>query len=828
MSESGFDAALWMELARARADRGDAQGAVAALHAIPLDAHTAATQHLRGVVLLQSGNPQNAEAAFLAASRLAGTPAEQARALANAGAAALEANLLEVAEAHLQAAEQLQEQHQLQVDAGLSLNHARVAVLQHDLPAALSRFAQARSAADPQLVALASLFEADLRQEHRLAGAVDLYRAALSGPLPSPHAARAWTALAQDADARGDTASAIASLRSALHHTPDPGARIGLLVALGGHLYRSRDVAGAHKVLDEAQHLASSFDLTDQLRARLHANRGLVLLALGHLEAARECLETARDAYAAVSDTRAHALQLRALVDLHRYRGDLPQAIEMQARLAELEPTFSEPLPEGGMLYSAVEDRSLSVSVGALRKAGPAPGSGPVLFIVPPAWGASGPLFPRGAVSVASFLRDRGIPAEVLPLADVVDSHDNAETAGRAIEAAIARALTAFRPRAVGVSVTFSYLYPQGRQVAEVVSRLAPELPIVIGGPHVTYLDRETLEEAPEFDVVVRGEGEWTALELFTALSNGTDLSKVQGITWRAEDGTIHRNKGRKLGDVRELPPVDFGLLPSTFAHRMDVSALTSRGCAFRCKFCHEFRYWGGVVRDFPVSRIIGEMDRLARYSNHLQGIDDSMLDMTTPLFMELVDALGRSPHVTPNFGLLTRLDTVTREGAEAMKAAGLRWVSMGAESGSQVVLDAMNKGLDVGQSARSLRIVREAGLEAATFFIVGHPGDNEVESAVTLDYVDRLWRDGLVSWIDVSTFSPYPGTPFYSMAPRYGVRILTRDWSRWRRTNRPVAELDSYPAAAIYGTYLQMLAVQSQYRDAEGLLPPGPQATGQ
>ena len=830
MAESTTDAVpgqIWLELAELRRQRGDTAGARAALDAAEALLGRGATLHARGVLALTSGAPDEAEAVFAAQAEAAESAARRAQALANAGAAALEGGRPQVALEWFERAGTLAGGG----DRSLDLNAGRAWAGVGDSARARAAFRAAREAEDRRVRGLAALFDGELAVAEGSPDAAERLEEALQSGLSAGEAARAWVGLAELAARRDDTPAAADALGRALGGLPaepDPFPRIGVLTSLGGHRYRLRDVVGARRVLDEAARLAMGRSLPARMQARLDTNRGLVLLAQGELDAAEALLSAACAVYAELGDRHAQALQLRALVDLHRYRGDLPAAIGLQATLAELEPALDTPLPEGGMLYSAVEDRSLSVSVSALRQAGPAHGTGPVLLLVPPAWGASGPLFPRGAVSVASFLATHGVPAQVVPIADVVDSHDDADTAARRVAAVVEQAIRAFRPRAIGISVTFSYLYPQGRQLAALARALAPDTPIVMGGPHVTYLDRETLAETPSLDVVVRGEGEWTALELFRALAAKGDLADVAGITWRAPDGQIHRNKGRKLGDVRALPPVDFGLLPATFAHRMDVSALTSRGCAFRCKFCHEFRYWGGVVRDFEVSRIVGEMERLARFGNHLQGIDDSMLDMTTPLFLELVDALGRSDHVTPNFGLLTRLDTVTAQGARAMAAAGLRWVSMGAESGSQVVLDAMNKGLAVGQTTTSLRLVREAGLEAATFFIVGHPGDTVAESKVTLDFVDALWRDDLVSWIDVSTFSPYPGTPFYSMAERYGVRILSRDWSRWRRTNRPVAELETYPAAAIYQTYLEMLAVQARYRDAEGLLPPGPQATGQ
>ena len=81
----------------------------------------------------------------------------------------------------------------------------------------------------------------------------------------------------------------------------------------------------------------------------------------------------------------------------------------------------------------------------------------------------------------------------------------------------------------------------------------------------------------------------------------------------------------------------------------------------------------------------------------------------------------------------------------------------------------------------------------------------------MTREFVDQLFVDDLINWLDLSTFSPYPGTPYYNTPERYGVEILVRDWNLWRRTNRPVAQLADYPAEQIYLNLLAMLQVQDR-----------------
>ena len=259
---------------------------------------------------------------------------------------------------------------------------------------------------------------------------------------------------------------------------------------------------------------------------------------------------------------------------------------------------------------------------------------------------------------------------------------------------------------------------------------------------------------------------------------------------------------------------MDFTRLPEAFVRRMEVSAVTSRGCSFRCRFCHEYRFWRGQVRSHAPERVLRELTVLAeRYDNHLRGVDDSMLDMSSPYFFRLLELLGPSGLLPPDFGFLTRLDTINHEGLAAMKRAGIHNLSVGAESGSQVVLDAMGKGLRVEQIAQAMGMARDTGVATNGFFILGHPGDSPEQAAVSRDFVERCFQQELLNWTDLSIFTPYPGTPYFAAPERYGVELLGRDWSLWRRSNRPIAQLAGYSAGEIYLDYLRLLQVQARYR---------------
>jgi len=720
------------------------------------------------------------------------------------------------------------------LDAALRAGHTALAA--GDWPAAAVAFGQAADLAgcDADIAASACANQASAwRLAGDLAAAVAGYRAAralrVAAGLPLPPAfrlnlARAEVALGAERFAAGDQREARALWEAAaptLGECAPPEEAVALALNLAGLCYLQGDV-------DEAAGLLAAVAPPEAPapRAQFFANRGLVRLARAAFAEAEADLTVATEGFSTLGLVRQEAGLWAALSDLHRVQGDLSAAIACHGRVMALEQAhgfrFEEP---GGLLYAPLDDRSLGLSPRRLAAPGaPAPAPGavgrrPFLLIVPPAWGMQGPVFARGAASIATFLEAHGVPSEVLPLAWYVDDFAGRSAAYAQTRAVLADALTALRPRAVGLSVPFTYLFPRAAEIAALLRELDPALFVVAGGPHVSLLDCESLRETPALDAIVCGEGEWTALELARCLEAGGDLSGVRGLTWRAPDGTLVRNPARPLGDLATLPPLDFSRLPEGFVRAAEISAVTSRGCAHRCRFCHERTFWRGQVRFHPPEVIRAELDGLAtRYGNRLRGIDDSMLAMGTPYFHRLLDLLAASPHLPEDFGFLTRLDSIEADSLRAMTAAGLRLLSVGAESGSQRVLDAMGKGLRLETVERALGLCRDAGVRVNAYLIVGHPGDDPEQAAGTRAWVDGLFAAGLVRWIDLSIFTPYPGTVFFQEPTRHGVAILSRDWSLWRRSNRPVAELAGYSAGEIYLDYLRMLEVQARHLASEGV----------
>ncbi len=219
-------------------------------------------------------------------------------------------------------------------------------------------------------------------------------------------------------------------------------------------------------------------------------------------------------------------------------------------------------------------------------------------------------VFPRGIMEIATFLNTRGCPTSVLPLGHYYQNEYPTDECGyitgsidpREFRDSLADEIRSADPKVVGISNTYTSDYPNCIEITKLCKQIKPGIITVMGGQHVTFLDKESLE-IPDLDVVVRGEGEWTLLDIIKTIDKGGDLQSIPGTTVRI-NGKAHRNPPRPLGDLQEIPPVDFGLLPETFVKTAQINGILHRGCAYHCNYCVERKFWHHP-RPYQVAKII-------------------------------------------------------------------------------------------------------------------------------------------------------------------------------------------------------------------------------
>lgn len=432
------------------------------------------------------------------------------------------------------------------------------------------------------------------------------------------------------------------------------------------------------------------------------------------------------------------------------------------------------------------------------------------LLLAPP---DVGPVFPRGIMELGSYLIQAGFEISVVPLAHPLNAGVGETVDDVRLRRILGPLLEDLRPRVVGISNLFTMHHPTCERIAGLCKEHSPLSVVVMGGPHPTFMD-EAVAKSNWVDAVVRGEGEETMVEVLSAVRSGSGLATIAGITLRV-DGRVVRNPDRAIVEQLEsLPPINFNLLPAEYLQQCHVYGFMNRGCAFECAFCAEHVFWR-KRRDYAVERVLAEIETLDRtYGNLMVGIEDSMVYIGAEQFHSFCSGIEkRGLHLSPDFFVLSRVDTITKRGAASMQRAGIRHARLGIESGSPYVRRQMGKNFSNEKIAESCALLRQHEVETLAFWIIGHPGDDPKESSLSLSFLNWLFEEKLVGRAVLSIFLPYPGTQFFARPETYGIRILRPGWSDWQRWGgQPASELATFSADQIVAAYEEALTILARH----------------
>jgi len=371
-----------------------------------------------------------------------------------------------------------------------------------------------------------------------------------------------------------------------------------------------------------------------------------------------------------------------------------------------------------------------------------------------------------GVLRVASSLEMHGVKVGLLDLSGVGNFLD-------VLRAHLAENV----PEWIGITCTTPQL-PSAVKIAKQIREIAPGLRIVLGGPHVTLtysalkverklglVDGRAAKAAAVmeniFDVMVSGDGEFAALELFKE-----DCPRVID----ADD-----NKGPLF-----MSSAQYETLPGPARHLVDLSSykyeiegfpatslIAQLGCPFHCGFC------GGrnskslrLVRNRSVDSVISEIRHLHEHYGHtgFMFYDDELnVNQSLVQLMNAIYELQKELGVEFRLRGFIKSELFTEEQAEAMVRAGFRWILCGFEAANPGILQNIDKIATIEDNTRAVRIAQKFGLKVKALMSVGHPGESEQS---ILDVRDWL-IDMRVDDFDCTVITTYPGTPYYDLAVR-------------------------------------------------------------
>ncbi|MCB9747826.1 MAG: B12-binding domain-containing radical SAM protein [Candidatus Omnitrophica bacterium] len=362
-------------------------------------------------------------------------------------------------------------------------------------------------------------------------------------------------------------------------------------------------------------------------------------------------------------------------------------------------------------------------------------------------------------------------------------------------DASISEYIKKVKPDMVGISILFSNLAAHAHQLAALVKKINPRIPVILGGNHVTnavrdyvfaltpgneayHLPRELKEiQDPNVDYLMTGESDFDFLDFVQTYFAKKSLENIRGLVMQNDQKEVvfnHAHLKKERRDLKDLPHparhlmnmegyFKVGLFHSsqTKSNRI-LSVMASRGCPEKCSFCTTPAMWGSKVRWREPQDIYKEIKScIKKYRVGEVHFEDDTLTAHKKYLLELCDLLEplKIPWCTPNGTKINYHLKTQPQLFQRMVDAGCYQITLACESGVQRVLDhIIHKNLKIEQIKPAIKNAKEAGLFVHTFWIVGYPGETRQEMEETIRFAAESGADSF----SVSILTPLPGTPIY------------------------------------------------------------------
>ena len=328
-----------------------------------------------------------------------------------------------------------------------------------------------------------------------------------------------------------------------------------------------------------------------------------------------------------------------------------------------------------------------------------------------------------------------------------------------------------YNPDLVGFTINFTLTAKIVERLADLLKEWKPDLKIVVGGPTVTLLP-EIMLRHESYDFAIRGEGEYTLLELVRR----ADISTIAGLSYKKDNIMVYHNPDRELiKDLDRLPFPDIKLQLKHIQNPEDnygVIACT-RGCCFHCTFCSSPTLWRKKVRYRSVNNVIEEIKlRYYNYGVKKYYFSDDNFNLNKKYTVNLCKKIIED-NLDIEWICEAQLKTFDREVLDAMKTAGCKRVKLGIESGNDRILNMMQKGVTKERIRNVVRLIKEVGIDITAYFLIGMPTETREEMLETYRFAEEINPE----YVSLSVASPQYGTPLFDMMQDMGIQFSVEDW---------------------------------------------------
>lgn len=352
----------------------------------------------------------------------------------------------------------------------------------------------------------------------------------------------------------------------------------------------------------------------------------------------------------------------------------------------------------------------------------------------------------------------------------VIDADDGNLTADD-----MAARVSEYSPDLVGIPLFSTYL-PAAHKLATLLDSGSHRWKILLGGPHATARPREVLETFTGCDYVLRGECEESIVHLARHLEGRLDKTDIKGLSYREGDRIVHTPDAPLNMDLDSIAFPARESLADAYRNRVywrighrgvtDV-IITSRGCPYNCHFCFK------ISKKFRVrspENILAELVEIRAMGTRNVHIMDDLFVWNKRNCLKTL-AMIKKHDLRMSFKIRARTDLIDEELLVAMRDSGVKSVVYGIESGSQEMLDRMNKRTTVEMNRRAIALTKKVGLQCYADLFIGFPG----ETPSTIRETEKLIAETKPTAVNCSVMYPLPDTKVYNDARENGT--LMGDW---------------------------------------------------
>lgn len=364
---------------------------------------------------------------------------------------------------------------------------------------------------------------------------------------------------------------------------------------------------------------------------------------------------------------------------------------------------------------------------------------------------------------------------------------------------------------AIGFSVVSQAVLGAIR-LSRIAKKLMPSVIIIVGGAQPTVMGEKILDEMPDIDIAVFGEGEETITELAQYVKNRKSLALIQGIAYKSDGQIIRTEKRGLIQDIDSIPFPAYHLInikkytppPGLFFRKPIVGVISARGCPFNCNFCADRVIWQGRCRLRKPKCVLDEIEMLSKKYGvkEIKFFDDTFTINRTRTIAICHELLKRKLDII--WRCASRVDTVDKELLSLMKKSGCLSISFGIESGSDEILKKMDKKITTEKVKNAVKWAKEVGMETKGFFLLNYPGDTIETTEKTIAFSRELDLD----FAGFNLIFPFWGTKVREEIEQ-NYQIEKTVWDNW---NAPLGNVIFFHQPQLSDEYLKKAYRRAAY----------------